>query len=79
MCAVPYIDFGNQGVIAAAIAPSISPKFQQLERPTTGTRLKNKMGRLVVADDAIQAYANKLFPTGQWYLGLIIGQVFLFT
>ena len=33
------------------------------------------MGRTVVADDAIQTYVNSLFGNGQWYFGLIIGQV----
>ena len=33
------------------------------------------MGRTVVADDTIQTYVNNLLSTGQWYLGLIIGQV----
>jgi len=33
------------------------------------------MGRIILVDDNVQAYVEKLIRTDTWYLGLLIGKV----
>lgn len=33
------------------------------------------MGRSIIADEAVEAYIEKLVKTNKWFVGVIIGQV----
>ena len=33
------------------------------------------MGRTVLADELVQSYLEKIATSGQWHIGLMIGQV----